>query len=61
MSTAIYKFYHYDPLVAPAIVALSAFVITTAIHAYQLTRTRAWYMIPMIVGGISNLLRNPFG
>jgi RTA1 like protein len=60
MSAAVYQFYRYDPLLAPAIVSLSVFVITTAIHIYQLTRTRAWYMIPMIVGGISSLLRKSY-
>ena len=49
----VYQYYRYDPIVAPAIVALVLFSITTALHAYQLAKTRAWYMIPMLVGGIS--------
>jgi len=61
MSTPTYQFYRYDPRLAPAIVALIAFSTTTAIHVYQLARTRAWYMIPMIVGGISTSPDDPFG
>ena len=49
-----YQFYRYDPLVASAIVALILFFSSTVIHTYQLTRTRAWYMIPLLVGGLSS-------
>jgi hypothetical protein len=51
-----YAFYRYDPIVAPAVVALILFFITTVFHIYQVSRTRAWYMIPMIVGGLSTIL-----
>ena len=51
----VYQFYRYEPSLAPAIIALVAFSITTALHVYQLSKTRAWYMLPMIVGGISIL------
>ena len=55
MSAPTYQFYRYDPRLAPAIVALIAFSTSTAIHVYQLTRTKTWYMIPLIVGGISRV------
>lgn len=50
------RFYRYDPIVAPAIVALILFFLTTALYIYQVSRTRTWYMIPMIVGGLSKIL-----
>jgi len=46
-------YYRYDPIATPAIIALVLFLLTTIVHLYQLYRTRAWYMTPMIVGGLS--------
>ncbi|OBT89316.1 hypothetical protein VE02_02567 [Pseudogymnoascus sp. 03VT05] len=48
---AKFKMYHYDPSMVAAVIFITAFVATTLLHSYQLLRTRAWFMIPMIVGG----------
>jgi hypothetical protein len=54
-STETYDFvlYRYHPnLVAPIIFTV-LFFATTFIHAFQLGRSRTWYFIPMVVGGLS--------
>lgn len=50
--SAPYKFYHYDPSMAAAVLFLALFSLTTALHVYQLLATRTWYMIPLVIGGI---------
>lgn len=50
-----FKFYHYDPSMAGAVVFVVLFLISTSLHSYQLLQTRAWFMIPMVVGGFCTL------
>ena len=50
-----FKFYHYDPTMAEAVVFIVLFFTTTSLHFYQLLRTKAWFMIPMIIGGFCTL------
>lgn len=51
----VFKFYHYDPSMAGAVVFAVVFLTTTSLHSYQLLQTRAWFMIPIIVGGFCAL------
>ncbi|KIL86244.1 hypothetical protein FAVG1_10641 [Fusarium avenaceum] len=51
MAESEFKYYHYDPSLAAAIIFIIAFIATTSLHCYQLLRTRTWFMIPFIVGG----------
>lgn len=44
--------YRYTPSTILAAVFLSLFGITTLIHLFQLFRTRTWYLIPLVVGGV---------
>ena len=44
--------YHYVPSLAASIVFAVVFGTSTAVHLYQCFRTRAYYMLPLIVGGI---------
>ena len=50
--TSKFKYYHYDPILALPIVAVVLFAIVTAIHGWLMARTRAWFLIPLIVGGL---------
>jgi len=50
-----FKFYHYDPSMIGAVIFIVLFLTTTSLHCYQLFQTRAWFMIPMIVGGFCAL------
>ena len=47
-----FKYYHYDPSLALPIVAVVLFAIVTAVHGWLMARTRAWFLIPLIVGGL---------
>lgn len=51
-----FVFYHYDPSMAAAVVSIILFSLTTLCHAFQLLRTRTWYFIPVVVGGLCKLL-----
>ncbi|GFF78953.1 protoporphyrin uptake protein 1 [Aspergillus udagawae] len=47
-----FAFYHYDPSMAGAVIFVILFSITTLWHAFQLIRTRTWFFIPFLIGGI---------
>jgi hypothetical protein len=47
-----FVFYHYDPSLVSAIIFATLFSVTTMIHIYQMSKSRAWYMTTLIVGGI---------
>lgn len=44
--------YRYHPSRTAAIVCVVAFSITTFLHIYQAGRKKAWFLIPLIVGGL---------
>ena len=50
-----FVYYHYYPSLAAAIVAIVLFALTTIAHTFQLVKTRTWYLIPFVVGGICEL------
>ncbi|KAJ6256894.1 hypothetical protein Dda_8764 [Drechslerella dactyloides] len=45
------KVYRYKPSLAAAIVFVVAFSLTSALHTFQLSRTRTWFFIAFAVGG----------
>ncbi|KAJ5934302.1 hypothetical protein N7466_003849 [Penicillium verhagenii] len=47
-----FTFYYYDPSAAAAAIFLVLFGLSTLLHYYQLLRTRTWFMIPFLIGGI---------
>lgn len=47
-----FAFYRYDPSMGGAILFTLLFIGTTFYHMFQLFRTRAWYFVPFVVGGI---------
>lgn len=44
--------YHYTPSLGLAVCFCTTFGISTVLHTYQTTRSKSWYMIPIILGGI---------
>ncbi|KAJ3550080.1 hypothetical protein NM208_g173 [Fusarium decemcellulare] len=46
------NYYHYEPSKSAAAAFSVLFGITTAVHLYQLLRTRTWFWIAFLVGGI---------
>ncbi|KAL4784986.1 hypothetical protein BJX76DRAFT_325724 [Aspergillus varians] len=47
-----FQLFRYTPNQAAAGLFAGLFLLTTLLHIYQLTKTRAWYCIPFIIGGI---------
>lgn len=44
--------YQYEPSVAAAALFIGLFGVTTTLHAYQMMRTRTWFFIPFVLGGL---------
>ncbi|KAE8142452.1 RTA1 like protein-domain-containing protein [Aspergillus pseudotamarii] len=53
---SMFAFYRYDPSMAGAVIFTILFTITTIWHAVQLFRTRTWFFIPFVVGGIFEII-----
>ncbi|THY30213.1 RTA1 like protein [Aureobasidium pullulans] len=50
--TIYHNVYPYDASVAAAVLFTILFFILSIIHLYQLLRTRTWYLLPFLIGGI---------
>lgn len=46
-------YYHYTPTLVGAVLFILLFSTITLAHLFQLLRFRAWFMIPVLIGGIS--------
>ncbi|KAL2861837.1 putative RTM1-like protein [Aspergillus pseudodeflectus] len=46
-----FKLYRYDPSIGAAAVFIILFLAAAGIHTFQVVRTRAWFVIPFVVGG----------
>ncbi|RTE78510.1 hypothetical protein BHE90_007001 [Fusarium euwallaceae] len=53
---AVFSLYHYDPTVAGGVIFALLFVGTSAFHFWQLFRARCWFMIPLVIGGILEII-----
>ncbi|KAH6840591.1 RTA1 protein [Chaetomium sp. MPI-CAGE-AT-0009] len=51
-----FKLYHYDPTKAGAVIMLLLFLGTTALHFWQLFRSRCWFILPLAIGGIFEIM-----
>ncbi|KAK9328250.1 RTA1 like protein-domain-containing protein [Lipomyces starkeyi] len=47
-----WEYYRYNPSLVAAIVFVVLFSLATVIHTYRLLRTKTWYFIPLLVGGV---------
>lgn len=47
-----FQFYHYNPSIAAAVIFIVAFFASSLWHSWQLYRTRLWFMIPLLLGGL---------
>lgn len=53
--------YKYIPSEAAAIAFAAIFGLTTLIHLLQLVRSKTWYFVPFLIGGICiSFLTTPF-
>ncbi|KAF2088812.1 RTA1 like protein [Saccharata proteae CBS 121410] len=51
-----FKLYRYDPSMAAAVIFIALFGLTTALHCFQMIRSRTWFFIPFIIGGIFEII-----
>ena len=51
MADTTFHLYAYNPSLAAALIFIVLFALTTLLHTYQLFRTRAWYLLPIVIGG----------
>lgn len=51
-----FKLYRYTPSVAAAAIFIALFIITTVFHLWQLIKSRSWYFIAFVLGGICKYL-----
>ena len=47
-----FSLYQYTPSVTAPIVLVALFAVTTGLHAFQLFRTRTWFFIAFLCGGL---------
>ena len=47
-----FEYYHYNPSMAAAIIFIIVFAATTAMHGYQMFRTKTWFLVPFFIGGL---------
>lgn len=47
----LFKLYRYDPSMVAAVIFIILFLIISALHTYQLVRTKTWFFIPFLIGG----------
>lgn len=43
--------YKYEPSMVAAAIFIVLFGVVTAMHTYQMFRTRTWFFIPLVIGG----------
>ncbi|KIW26836.1 uncharacterized protein PV07_06639 [Cladophialophora immunda] len=55
-STPYYKYYHYDPSLAGTCVFAVLFGLSTVWHLILVARRRTWYFVPLITGGIFEIV-----
>lgn len=51
-----FKLYRYTPSVVAAAIFIALFIITTVFHLWQLIKSRSWYFIAFVLGGICKYL-----
>lgn len=50
------QYYNYQPSMAAAIIFIILFGVATSLHFVQMIRSRVWFMIPFVIGGICKSL-----
>ncbi|KAK0101078.1 hypothetical protein ONS95_012937 [Cadophora gregata] len=55
-NTDVYLLYQYNPSVPIAGVASGLFAIVTGVHIFQMCKSRAWFLIPLVLGGLFEVI-----
>ena len=51
-----FRLYRYDPSMAGAVIFVLAFIAITALHFYQMIRTKTYFFVPFVIGGIFEVI-----
>ncbi|OJJ83949.1 RTA1 domain-containing protein [Aspergillus glaucus CBS 516.65] len=51
-----WKAYEYNPSMAAAVIFIILYIVVTALHTYNLFRTRTWFFIPLVLGGYFEII-----
>ncbi|KAL4871463.1 hypothetical protein BDV12DRAFT_194522 [Aspergillus spectabilis] len=51
-----FELFRYTPSQIPAGIFAGLFFLTTVAHLYQMLKTKAWYFIPFVVGGVFQII-----
>ncbi|KAL4738373.1 putative RTA1 domain protein [Aspergillus similis] len=52
----IFAFYRYDPSMGAAVLFTLLFIGTTGYHIFQMFKSRTWFFIPFVIGGIFEII-----
>ncbi|KAK0284242.1 hypothetical protein LTR35_005958 [Friedmanniomyces endolithicus] len=47
-----FEYYHYLPSMGAAVLFIVLFGLVTSLHLFLMIRSRTWFMIPFVIGGI---------
>jgi hypothetical protein len=47
-----FKYYYYEPSMAAAVLFTILFALSTGLHFAQMLKSRTWFMIPFVIGGV---------
>ena len=48
----VFAFYRYDPSMGGAVLFTILFIGTTFYHIFQMFKSRTWFFIPFVIGGL---------
>jgi hypothetical protein len=51
-----FKLYRYDPSMAGAVIFVLAFIAATGLHFYQMIRTKTYFFVPFVIGGLFEVI-----
>ncbi|KAL4761375.1 RTA1 domain-containing protein [Aspergillus foveolatus] len=53
---AVFAFYRYDPSMGAAVLFTLLFIGTTGYHIFQMFKSRTWFFVPFVIGGIFEII-----
>ncbi|GFF94852.1 hypothetical protein IFM53868_07726 [Aspergillus udagawae] len=53
---ASWSFYRYEPSMIAAVIFIIVFVATTAFHILQMIKAKSWYLTPLCIGGLCEIV-----
>lgn len=47
-----FQYYYYEPSMVAAAIFVAVFGLSTLLHLFQMFKTRTWFLIPFVIGGV---------